>query len=241
MYYLQSRYYSPALGRFISPDSIDYLEPQVIDGLNLYAYCLNNPIMYVGPSGHMPEWAKWLLLGVATGLSIAAMGVGMMISAPLIGGVLIGAGSGFLMGAGTSIVSQGVKSNWQDINPMYALKSGGIGAAIGAITGLSSIYFGQIGSQIGSAFGCNLSQAVAGGMQIGKILSFLGGSNTLINIFNFAGNTVGAFVGGMLANELANNMFDKNPTIEENVQESINGIFQDWLLELIKKYLRWLV
>ena len=52
LYYLQSRYYDPALCRFISPDSIDYLEPETIGGLNLYAYCNNNPVKYCDPSGH---------------------------------------------------------------------------------------------------------------------------------------------------------------------------------------------
>ena len=46
LYYLQSRYYDPALGRFISPDSVEYLAPDTIGGLNLYAYCLNNPVNY---------------------------------------------------------------------------------------------------------------------------------------------------------------------------------------------------
>ena len=46
LYYLQSRYYSPDLMRFISQDdpvlSNDQGEPL---GSNLYAYCLNNPVM----------------------------------------------------------------------------------------------------------------------------------------------------------------------------------------------------
>ena len=54
LYYLKSRYYSPELGRFISPDGIEYLEPDNVLGLNLYAYCYNNPIMYVDSTGHFP-------------------------------------------------------------------------------------------------------------------------------------------------------------------------------------------
>ncbi len=33
LYFLQNRYYSPSLRRFISPDSFDYLDPQSINGL----------------------------------------------------------------------------------------------------------------------------------------------------------------------------------------------------------------
>ena len=51
LYYLRSRYYDPALGRFINEDS---LEGQVNNPLsmNLYTYCHNNPLLYIDPSGH---------------------------------------------------------------------------------------------------------------------------------------------------------------------------------------------
>ena len=52
LFCLSSRYYSPELCRFISPDDIEYLAPESVNGLNLYCYCLNNPIMYADPSGH---------------------------------------------------------------------------------------------------------------------------------------------------------------------------------------------
>lgn len=44
LYYLQTRYYDPVLGRFLSPDNVNYLDPETINGLNLYAYCNNDPI-----------------------------------------------------------------------------------------------------------------------------------------------------------------------------------------------------
>ena len=50
LYYLQSRYYDPAVGRFISPDDVSYLDPESVVGLNLYAYCGNNPVMNVDPN-----------------------------------------------------------------------------------------------------------------------------------------------------------------------------------------------
>lgn len=51
LYYLNSRYYDPEIGRFISPDSTDYLDLENINGLNLYVYCKNNPVINVDPSG----------------------------------------------------------------------------------------------------------------------------------------------------------------------------------------------
>ena len=65
LYYLQSRYYDPALGRFISPDSISYLEPESVIGLNLYAYCGDNPVMYYDPNGHS-LLAIFLILAATT-------------------------------------------------------------------------------------------------------------------------------------------------------------------------------
>ena len=46
LYYLTSRYYDPEVGRFITPDSINCLDPKSITGLNLYAYCVNDPMNY---------------------------------------------------------------------------------------------------------------------------------------------------------------------------------------------------
>ena len=44
LYNLNTRYYSPEFCRFISPDSIEYLDIETVNGLNLYAYANNNPI-----------------------------------------------------------------------------------------------------------------------------------------------------------------------------------------------------
>ncbi len=75
LYYLNSRYYDPNTGRFINADTIDYLYPESINGLNLYAYCLNNPIMYVDPSGHFPILAAILGIIAVTGLGLTIGGV----------------------------------------------------------------------------------------------------------------------------------------------------------------------
>ena len=66
LYYLKTRFYNPILLRFITPDSIEYLDSSSIIGLNLYAYCWNQPIMYSDPNGCMPDWLKWVL-GIAGG------------------------------------------------------------------------------------------------------------------------------------------------------------------------------
>ena len=56
LYYLNSRYYCPEWRRFISPDDTSYLDPETPNGLNLYCYCYNNPVMYVDGDGCTPQW-----------------------------------------------------------------------------------------------------------------------------------------------------------------------------------------
>ena len=52
-YYLNSRYYDPAMHKFLNADSISFLGANSdLIGYNLYAYCSNNPVMYSDPSGH---------------------------------------------------------------------------------------------------------------------------------------------------------------------------------------------
>ena len=52
LYYLQSRYYDSETGRFISPDSLQFLDSSDVQGLNLYTYCNNNPVMDTDPTGY---------------------------------------------------------------------------------------------------------------------------------------------------------------------------------------------
>ncbi len=50
LYYYGARYYCPEIGRFIQADT-------VLDGLNRYAYCWNNPMNYVDPTGMYTDYS----------------------------------------------------------------------------------------------------------------------------------------------------------------------------------------
>lgn len=50
LYYLQSRYYDPELGRFINADALVSTGQGVL-GNNMFAYCLNNPVVLADSSG----------------------------------------------------------------------------------------------------------------------------------------------------------------------------------------------
>jgi len=79
LYYLKSRYYDPETGRFISPDDISILNKAkyIVNGLNLYSYCLNNPIKYTDKAGQwwLVDWiqalAKAIVVPVVKGITYA--------------------------------------------------------------------------------------------------------------------------------------------------------------------------
>lgn len=72
LYFLKTRYYDPETGRFITIDDILYLDPESINGLNLYAYCGNNPIMYYDPTGHLAFFIITAIIGAVIGLGLTA-------------------------------------------------------------------------------------------------------------------------------------------------------------------------
>jgi len=65
LYYLQSRYYDPAIGRFISADK--YVSTgNGFTGYNMYAYCNNNTPKFADTEGDFP----WLVIGILAASAI---------------------------------------------------------------------------------------------------------------------------------------------------------------------------
>ena len=58
LYYLQSRYYDPATGRFINEDKYIFTGHDLL-GYNMYTYALNNPIKFTDSSGGRPVINDW--------------------------------------------------------------------------------------------------------------------------------------------------------------------------------------
>ncbi|MFA6661517.1 MAG: RHS repeat-associated core domain-containing protein, partial [Bacilli bacterium] len=73
-YYLNSRYYNPIIGRFITMDSIEYLGA---GGTNLFSYCNNNPTSYYDINGN---FSASLVLGGSIVAQLSGGFAGLMAS-----------------------------------------------------------------------------------------------------------------------------------------------------------------
>ncbi len=174
MYY-GARYYDPVVGLFTSPDLLtrypdepqQFQEPDLFVGahaipqqFNRFAYCGNNPMVYVDQTGECPCLA--ILAGVAIGAAIGAgvaalqggdwqdilIGAGIGAAAGLVGGLAAAAAVGLgatavaagAVGGGLGGFTSGVlggfqAAGWQASGWKKALTMGLIEGTIGAVTG----------------------------------------------------------------------------------------------------------
>ena len=104
LYYLNSRFYDAETGRFISPDSIEFLNSDKIHGLNLYVYCFNNPVMYSDGSGHFA--ISTFLISLAVG-SLVSWGLSEIFGVQIAGGIGSVVGGGTAVSTGISLLAFG--------------------------------------------------------------------------------------------------------------------------------------
>lgn len=142
LYYLKTRYYDPETGRFITIDGIEYLDPETINGLNLYAYCGNNPVMNVDPTGTF-FWffLAAILIGDVIGGTVngvAAYNAGQRgwgLFGAIAGGAIMGGAMGGILALGgvAGLASTGLISFGMTASTAFGV-SLGIGAAAGMIS-----------------------------------------------------------------------------------------------------------
>ena len=183
LYYLNSRYYDPTIGRFINADDISYIQPTDINGLNLYAYCGNNPIMFTDASG--TSWWDDIWKGlVALAAAIVIVGVVALVTVATGGTaapILIGAAVGVGISSVTSVISQG-----KNFNIGQFLLDISIGGVLGAFGGSA---IGQLGMTAAS-FGVEFAGSLASDWIAGDGIDFLGAFTTAVFAAGFA------FIGG---------------------------------------------
>ncbi len=141
--HLGARHYAPSLGRFVSPDWYVFENPdrpaRMPQGFNLYAYALNNPLVFKDPSGRwffaipfIVGFVAGAVYGIADGRSaidvwniasetalttgfgtVLGWGVGMAVGGPVLGAIggLMGGLNGLLTGT-RSIYEFGRIEGW---------------------------------------------------------------------------------------------------------------------------------
>ena len=178
LYVLQTRYYDPETGRFISRDSIEYADPETICGLNLYAYCGNNPVMNVDPTGRAAWW-EWLVAGlvIIAGAVAAVFTAGTSL-------IVAGAFAGIAVGGAFSIVNQLVTTGDFTLN-QFALDAVG-GALSGALAATGIGVLGQIAGNVAINAGGSVIYSLASG----EHLTIETAINSIVN------GIIGGAVGG---------------------------------------------
>ena len=159
LYYVSSRYFDPAIGRFINADSINLLGVNGdFESLNLFAYCGNNPISREDDGGEFwnvvigavvgavasvvtqavsnvvqgKDWKEGVVSAAvvgAVGGAIAATGLGMAAQAVYTG----------LAAAAGDALQQGVDKGFDKIDPAQSIRTGLVAGA----TSLIGSYAGQ--------------------------------------------------------------------------------------------------
>ena len=153
-----SRYYDPTVSQFLSPDTADYLKPETIGGVDLYAYGLYNPIMYVDPTGH--SWKSfWNDVGnwFEEHWVEVAVGTAFIIGGAIVTALTCGAGTTAWAAFGSALLSSAIQ----------------VGASVAVGIGVN----GLVNIAKGNDFFDNIGDTIASSYMWGGIFS--GGSQIL--------------------------------------------------------------
>ena len=149
LYYLNSRYYDPRTGRFINVDDISVISnyKDMLNGLNLYIYCNNNPVMLTDETGY--GFWDWLLSILLVGAVIAIVIVSTIATGGVASTLLISAGIGAFTSGVTSTISQlattGSINGWALLTDvLFGALTGVVGGSVLGIAG-SMVTMGMSG------------------------------------------------------------------------------------------------
>lgn len=134
-----------------------WLQAEAIYRHEIYAYCGNNPAMYMDSEG-TAKWWQWLLFGIGAALVIASVVVLSVTTGGaatgLIGAIAVGAAKGTL-----------------------------IGAAVGSVVGIAggAIYAGVTGADLGQSILSGFLIGFGIGAIVGAVIGGMVGTNGLYN------------------------------------------------------------
>ena len=221
-YYLQSRYYNPEVGRFISSDVL-LSTGQGVLGHNAYAYCGNNPIVREDTQSNL-----WGLIAAAVGAvtgavvgavtgavtgAITALASGSDFGETVVAGIASGAAAGAITGAAVGIASDVV--------------SVGIAATIviggGVLSGVASELIDAKISKRHSTVADFVISGLIGG--VGSLIGYGagGGHEVLVAVKGGVKELVGSFKKTVFK-KVARNFF--NDKLEEIATGSVFGVIE---------------
>ena len=220
-YYLQSRYYNPEVGRFISSDVL-LSTGQGVLGHNAYAYCGNNPIVREDTQGNL--WGLIAAVGAVTGAvvgavtgavtgAITALASGSDFGETVVAGIASGAAAGAITGAAVGIASDVV--------------SVGIAATIviggGVLSGVASELVDAKISKRHSTVADFVISGLIGG--VGSLIGYGagGGHEGLVAVKEGVKELVGSFKKTVFK-KVARNFF--NDKLEEIATGSVFGVIE---------------
>ncbi len=169
LYYLNSRYYDPEIGRFINADNISNVDKSTFNGLNLYAYCVNNPVMLTDSQGE--SWWSDFWKGVKKFFkTVGDVFLGVLSIGLVVGGILLTVFSGgSLYKLGSAMIGAGVGSFLGGLDSYLnggSYSGGWLGGAVsGGLSGFGIAYgkiWGLVGGMIGNAAGTFITDIING-------------------------------------------------------------------------------
>ena len=227
LYYLESRYYNPELGRMMSADSLSVLgmSKTTLNDKNLYNYCDGNPVGRVDESGNF--WAGAIfggVIGCVAGLMTAGAvaeieGRKVTKKEALVAG-LTGLASGALSGAISGMTGILTPKKIFEYQWLGNIAVAGIAAGLAAD--------GSARDRVDAALNDMVKAAVTG-------LAFA----PTVPVLESNGNTIlGAAVGGIYDMSIAKaNSGRKNNTSRTSASSSSkSGYSERWLVSVERKY-----
>ena len=139
-YYLQSRYYDPAIHRWINSDSL-IGQAENIQGTNLFSYCFNNPVNMTDSTGNWPKLSTIFAAVAVAAVAVAAVAVtvatcgaaapalavaggsiaGGISAGSVATGAMLAAGASAAAAATTAVAEKAVEKVTKRNNSVYAL------------------------------------------------------------------------------------------------------------------------
>ena len=181
LYYLNSRYYNPNWGRFISQDITTGEVGGNFIGHNMYQYAFNNPVNYDDSDGSWPKWLRKVAIGVA------AIAIGVAITAAVVAGsgatvpvIATAAKLALTSGLKSAVISGGVSAGVRTIKTVLSSSNKDVKTIINDVGDATVDGFSD-GFMVGGVV-AGSTQIISGGFKVATNLGVKGGKNSGIVI-----------------------------------------------------------